>query len=33
VFGTLWARDHAEPPSAAILGAFDRLLADVRGDQ
>ncbi len=33
VFGRLWARDHAEPPSAAVLGAFDRLLAEVRGDR
>lgn len=33
VFAQLWARSHAEPPSAAVLGAFDRLLADVRGDR
>jgi exonuclease SbcD len=32
VFLQLWARGHAEPPSAAVIGAFDRLLADVRGD-
>lgn len=32
VFAQLWARNHAEPPSAAVLGAFDRLLAEVRGD-
>jgi DNA repair protein SbcD/Mre11 len=32
VFAQLWTRDHAEPPSAAVLGAFDRLLAEVRGD-
>lgn len=32
VFGRLWARDHAEPPSAAVSGAFDRLLAEVSGD-
>jgi len=32
VFGKLWARDHGEPPSAAVQGAFDRLLAEVRGD-
>ncbi|HEX4455351.1 MAG TPA: exonuclease SbcCD subunit D C-terminal domain-containing protein [Kofleriaceae bacterium] len=32
VFAQLWSRDHAEPPSDAVLGAFDRLLADVRGD-
>jgi len=28
----LWARTHAEPPSAAVIGAFERLLADVCGD-
>src|SRR5262245_44625904 len=27
-----WLRDHAEPPSAELLAAFDRLLAEVRGD-
>ncbi len=32
VFEQLWARGHAEPPSVAVLDAFDRLLADVRGD-
>jgi DNA repair protein SbcD/Mre11 len=32
VFTQLWARSHAEPPSAAVLGAFERLLAEVRGD-
>lgn len=32
VFGQLWARDHAEPASAAVTGAFDRLLAEVSGD-
>lgn len=32
VFARLWARDHAEPPSAAVLGAFERLLAGVQGD-
>ena len=32
VFEQLWARDHAEPPSEAVLGAFDRLVAEVRGD-
>jgi exonuclease SbcD len=32
VFAQLWARDHAEPPSAAVIGAFERLLAEVRGD-
>lgn len=33
VFGQLWARSHAEPPGPAVVGAFDRLLADVRGDR
>jgi DNA repair protein SbcD/Mre11 len=33
VFTQLWARSHAEPPSAAVLGAFERLLAEVRGDR
>jgi hypothetical protein len=32
VFTHLWARDHAEAPSAAVIGAFERLLAEVRGD-
>lgn len=32
VFGQLWAREHAEPASAAVTGAFDRLLAEVSGD-
>jgi exonuclease SbcD len=32
VFGQLWARDHAEPPSASVAGAFDRLLSEVSGD-
>jgi hypothetical protein len=32
VFAKLWARDHAEPPSDAVMGAFDRLLAEVHGD-
>jgi len=32
VFARLWARSHAEPPSAAVIGAFERLLAEVRGD-
>lgn len=32
VFARLWARSHAEPPSAAVRGAFDRLLAEVQGD-
>ncbi len=29
VFGRLWARDHAEPPSADVLAGFERLLAEV----
>ncbi|MEO8843074.1 MAG: exonuclease SbcCD subunit D C-terminal domain-containing protein [Kofleriaceae bacterium] len=32
VFTQLWARDHADAPSAAVVGAFERLLAEVRGD-
>jgi DNA repair protein SbcD/Mre11 len=32
VFGQLWSRSHADPPSVAVRGAFDRLLADVQGD-
>jgi DNA repair protein SbcD/Mre11 len=32
VFARLWARSHAEPPSSAVLGAFERLLAEVHGD-
>jgi exonuclease SbcD len=32
VFARLWARSHAEPPSAAVIGAFERLLSEVRGD-
>jgi exonuclease SbcD len=32
VFAQLWARTHADPPSAAVIGAFERLLAEVRGD-
>ncbi|MDB4955842.1 MAG: Exonuclease SbcD [Myxococcales bacterium] len=32
VFGKLWSRNHAERPSAAVIGAFERLLAQVRGD-
>ena len=31
VFAQLWARSHAEPPSAAVIGAFERLLAEVHG--
>jgi exonuclease SbcD len=33
VFVRLWARDHEEPPADAVLGGFDRLLAEVRGDR
>jgi exonuclease SbcD len=33
VFGQLWARDHADAPSAAVIGAFQRLLEEVRGDR
>jgi len=32
VFARLWARSHAEDPSAAVRGAFERLLAEVSGD-
>jgi DNA repair protein SbcD/Mre11 len=32
VFARLWARNHADAPSAAVIGAFERLLAEVRGD-
>lgn len=32
VFVRLWSRDHAQPPDAAVLAAFDRLLAEVSGD-
>ncbi len=32
VFMRLWARDHAEPPSADVLAGFDRLLSEVSGD-
>jgi exonuclease SbcD len=32
VFVRLWSRDHAEPPDSSVLAAFDRLLAEVRGD-
>jgi DNA repair protein SbcD/Mre11 len=32
VFVRCWLRDHAEPPSAELLAAFERLLAEVRGD-
>jgi DNA repair protein SbcD/Mre11 len=33
VFARLWARDHAEPPSAEVRAEFERLLEDVRGDR
>ena len=33
VFVRLWARDHAQPPDAPVLTAFDRLLEEVRGDR
>ena len=33
VFVRLWSRDHAEPPSANVLAAFEELLAEVRGDR
>lgn len=33
VFERLWARDHVEPPPAAVRAGFDRLLAEVRGDR
>lgn len=33
VFQRMWARDHAEPPAAAVLAAFDQLLESARGDR
>jgi exonuclease SbcD len=33
VFERLWRRDHAEPPSRAVLDGFDRLRAEVQGDR
>ena len=33
VFEQLWARSHADPPGEAVTRAFDRLLAEVRGDR
>jgi len=33
VFVRLWGRDHAEPPSDAVLAGFDGLLAEVQGDR
>lgn len=32
VFVRLWARGHAEPPGPPVVAAFERLLAEVRGD-
>ncbi|HTL32621.1 MAG TPA: exonuclease SbcCD subunit D C-terminal domain-containing protein [Kofleriaceae bacterium] len=32
VFAQLWAREHVEPPTAEVAGAFERLLAEVAGD-
>jgi exonuclease SbcD len=32
VFAQLWARSHADPPSQVVIGAFERLLAEVQGD-
>jgi exonuclease SbcD len=32
VFVQCWARSHASAPSAAVRGAFERLLSEVRGD-
>ncbi len=32
VFARLWARSHADEPSASVRGAFERLLAEVQGD-
>ena len=32
VFAQCWARSHAEAPSPAVIGAFETLLAQVRGD-
>jgi len=32
VFVRLWARGHAAAPTEAVLAAFNRLLAEVRGD-
>jgi exonuclease SbcD len=33
VFVRLWSRDHAQPPGAQVLAAFEELLAEVRGDR
>jgi exonuclease SbcD len=32
VFARLWSREHEGAPSVAVIGAFERLLAEVRGD-
>jgi len=32
VFVRCWLRDHAAPPEPDVIAAFDRLLAEVRGD-
>jgi exonuclease SbcD len=32
VFTKLWSRNHSEHPSTGVVGAFERLLAQVRGD-
>ena len=32
VFVRCWAKNHVEVPGDAVLAAFDRLLAEVRGD-
>jgi hypothetical protein len=29
----LWGRDHAAPPSEAVLAGFDRLRAEIEGDR
>ena len=33
VFGRLWSRAHEAAPSVAVIGAFERLLAEVQGDR
>jgi exonuclease SbcD len=33
VFARCWARHHAEPPSAAVVAAFDRLVVEVTGEE
>jgi DNA repair protein SbcD/Mre11 len=32
VFARVWARGHAEPPTADVLDGFEQLLANVQGD-